>query len=105
MGALGRITAQKISKCGVFSCPYFPVFGLNTVIYLVKLSIHSKYGKIQTRKNTIFGHFLCSEFDQNFILVCQKVKKLEIGLFVRVLEHCTSVKNSYMHKTQERIKS
>ena len=23
-------TAQKVSKCGGFSGPYFPVFGLNT---------------------------------------------------------------------------
>ena len=28
-----RITAWKVSKCGVFSGPYFPVFGLNTEKY------------------------------------------------------------------------
>ena len=41
---------RKESKFGVFSGPYFPVFGLNTEIYGVNLSIQSKYGKIRTRK-------------------------------------------------------
>ena len=50
-----------MSKYGVFSGPYFPVFGLNTEIYSVNLCIQSKNGKIRTRKNSVFGHFLCSE--------------------------------------------
>ena len=41
-------TARKVSKYGVFSGPYFPVFGLNTEIYSVNLHIQSKYGKIRT---------------------------------------------------------
>ena len=41
---------------GVFSCSYFPVFGLNTEIYGVNLRIQSEYRKIQTRKNSVFGH-------------------------------------------------
>ena len=36
MGLVG--TAWKVSKYGVFSRPYFPVFGLNTEIYCVNLS-------------------------------------------------------------------
>ena len=32
-------TARKVSKYGVFSGPYFPVFGLNTEIYSVNLRI------------------------------------------------------------------
>ena len=32
-------TAWKVSKYGVFSGPYFPVFGLNTEIYFVNLRI------------------------------------------------------------------
>ena len=35
------ITAQKLSKYGVFSSPYFPVLGLKTGIYLVNLRIYS----------------------------------------------------------------
>ena len=31
--------AWKVSKYGVFSGPYFPVFGLNTGIYFVNLRI------------------------------------------------------------------
>ena len=40
--------AWKVSKYGVFSGSYFPVFGLN---------IQSEYGKIRTRKDSVFGHF------------------------------------------------
>ena len=40
-----------------FSGPYFPVFGLNTERYGVSLRIQSEYGKIQTRKNSVCGHF------------------------------------------------
>ena len=47
------ITTKKVSKYGVFSGPYFPVFGRNT-------EIQSEYRKIRTRKNSIFGHFSCS---------------------------------------------
>ena len=50
-------TAWKVSKYGFFSGPYFLVFGLNMEIYKVNLRIQSKYRKIQTRKNSVFGHF------------------------------------------------
>ena len=50
-------TAWKVSKYGVISGPYFPVFGLNTDIYAVKLRIQSEYRKIRTRNNSVFGHF------------------------------------------------
>ena len=42
-------TAWKVSKYGVISRPYFPVFGLNTP-YSVQ-----KKRKIRTRSNSIFG--------------------------------------------------
>ena len=42
-------TARKVSKYGVFSGPYFPVF-----------SIESEYRKIRTRKNSVFPYFLRS---------------------------------------------
>ena len=45
-----------------FSGPYFPVFGLNTKIYPVNLGIQSKYGKIRTRKSSVFGHFYHIEY-------------------------------------------
>ena len=54
------ITAWKVSKYGDFSGPYFAVFGLNMEIYRVNLRIHSKYRKVQTRKNYVFGQFSCS---------------------------------------------
>ena len=46
-----------MSKYGVISGPYFPVFGLNTEIYSVNICIQSEYRKIQTRNNSVFGHF------------------------------------------------
>ena len=54
-------TAWKVFKYGVFSGPYFSVFGLNTEIYRVNLRIQFKYRKIRTRKNSVFGHFSCSK--------------------------------------------
>ena len=46
-----------MSKYGVFSDPYFPVFGLNTERYEVSLRIQAECGKIRTRKDSLFGHF------------------------------------------------
>ena len=51
------LTAWKVPKYGVFSGRYFPAFGLNTEIYGVNLCIQPKYGKIRTRKTSIFGYF------------------------------------------------
>ena len=50
-----------MSKRGVFSGPYFPIFGLNTEIYRVNLRIQSEYRKIRIRKNSVFGHFSRSD--------------------------------------------
>ena len=57
-----------MSKYGVLFGPYFPVFGLNTKIYGVNLCIQSEYRKIQTRKNSVFGHFSRSEGQTLFSL-------------------------------------
>ena len=42
IGNTGRYTALKVSKCGVISGQYFPIFGLNTEIiskfpYLIQI--------------------------------------------------------------------
>ena len=57
IGNIGRYTAWKVSKYGVISGPYFPVFGLDTEVYGVNLRIQSEYKKIRIRKNFVFGHF------------------------------------------------
>ena len=49
-----------MSKYGVSSGPYFPVFGLNTEIYSVDVRIQSEYRKIRTTENLVFGHFSLS---------------------------------------------
>ena len=46
-----------------FSGPYFPAFGPNTKRYGVSPRIQSEYGKIRTRKNSVFGQFSHSERD------------------------------------------
>ena len=49
-----------MSKCGVFSGPYFPVFRLNTEIYRVNLRFSLstvKYGPEKTE----FEYFSCSD--------------------------------------------
>ena len=53
--------AQKVSKYGVISSPYFPLFGLNTEIYFVNLRIQSQYREIRARNNSVFGHFSRSD--------------------------------------------
>ena len=50
---LCTITAWKVSKYGVFSGIYFPVFELNSDIY----TAIQEYRKIRTRKNSEFGKF------------------------------------------------
>ena len=60
------LCAKKVSKYGVFSGPYFPVFGLNMEIYGVILRIQSEYRKIRTRQNSVLGHFSCSECSCSF---------------------------------------
>ena len=64
-------SAASIDNARGFSCPYFPVFGLNTV----NLHIQSEYRKIKTRKSSMFGHFSCSEIFMNF---CDLVRLLLI---------------------------
>ena len=54
-------TAWKVSKHGVISGPYFPVFGLNTEIYGVNSLSQSEYRNMRTRINSVFGHFSRSE--------------------------------------------
>ena len=54
-------TAWKVFKCGVFSGPYFPVFGLNTEIYSIDLRIQSECRKIRTWKNSLFKQFSRSD--------------------------------------------
>ena len=49
-------------KYVVISGPYFPAFELNTERYEVSLRIQSESGKIQSRNNSVFGHFLRSDF-------------------------------------------
>ena len=61
-------TSWKVSKYGVFSGLYFPVFGLNTEIYRVNLRIQFEYGKIRTRKNSVFEHFSHSGLNHYFAI-------------------------------------
>ena len=61
----------KVSKCGVFSGPYFPAFGLNTKIY-VSLRIQSECGEIRTRETphlyTFHAVNVCVDVEGTYIL-------------------------------------
>ena len=59
-GSKKKHTTWKVSKYGVFSGAYFPVFAINTEIYSVNLRAQSEYRKIRTRKNFASGQFSCS---------------------------------------------
>ena len=86
------VTAWKVSKYGVISGPYFPVFGLNTEIYFINFCIQSEYRKIQARNNSVFGHFLRSEFcwyKLKFIFMC-----FDVGLKCINQNHCKSLLDS-----------
>ena len=63
----------KMSKYGVLSRPYFPKFGLKMEICSWNLCIQSEYRKIQTRKNSVFGHFSSSVY----IYVCSKISIID----------------------------
>ena len=58
-----------------FSGPYFPIFELNTGIYSSNLRIQSEYGKIRTRKNSVFGHFSQSGLKSNLRYACSTSSK------------------------------
>ena len=51
----------NVSKYEVFSGLYFSAFARNSERYFISLCIHTEYGKIRTRKNSVFGHFSRSE--------------------------------------------
>ena len=59
-------TVWRVSKYGVISGSYFPVFGLNTEVYEINLRIQSEWRKIRVRNNSAFGHFSRSGWDSFF---------------------------------------
>ena len=63
--------ASKVSKYGVFSGPYFPIFERNTEIYSVNLCIQSEYREIWTRRNHVFRHFSRSGTDRELLKMLQ----------------------------------
>ena len=58
---LSNTLREKCPNMEFFSGPYFPAFGLNTDRYRVSLRIQSEYGKIRTRKSSVFGQFSHSD--------------------------------------------
>ena len=74
----------------VFPGPYFPAFGLNTERYGVFLHIQSKYRKIRTRKNSVFGHFsLSTSVSKDGSKIIQKIiqgKTGYIGLSIQTIQ-------------------
>ena len=53
----GNMNTVESVKIRNFPGPYFPAFELNTERYSVSLLIQSECGKMQVRKNSVFGQF------------------------------------------------
>ena len=49
-------TTCKVSEYRVFAGQHFPIFELNAEIYFVNFCIQLNYGKIRTRKKSVFGY-------------------------------------------------
>ena len=60
---------MKSFEIRIFSGPFFPEFALNTEIFSVNLPIQSEYRKTRARKNSLFGHFSCSEFHEQIKII------------------------------------
>ena len=59
------ITARNVSKYGVISGPYYPVFGLNTEIYVVNsVRIQENTDQKQIRIWTLFMQFVIHNHDK-----------------------------------------
>ena len=54
----GTLHCMKSVQIWSYFWSAFPLFGLNTEMYGVKLRIQSEYKKIRTRNNSVFGHFV-----------------------------------------------
>ena len=74
---------EKCRNTGFSSGLDFPVFELNKEAYAVNLRIQSEYGKIWTRKNSVFGNFSRNEFyaylsyAQNRKIACKRFLDLK----------------------------
>ena len=80
-------TAWKVSKYGDFLVCVFPYSDCK--IYWVNLHIHSEYGKIRTRKISVFGHFSHSLKIKNVVSL-QKTSRC----FINSMCHSFFEKNS-----------
>ena len=64
----------KRGRVRSFSGLHFHAFELNTEIYSVNLRIQSKFGKMQTKKNSKYGHF------------SRCVKSLSTNLYTEIID-------------------
>ena len=83
----------KSIQIRVFSGRYFLAFGLNTERYGVSLRIQSKFGKMRTRKNSVFGHF--SPSDELFfwsVFFCIRTEYGEIRVSLRIQSECGKIR-------------
>ena len=75
-----------------FSGPYFPAFGLNTERYNVSVCIQSECGKIQTRKNSIFGHFSYSACAHKQAAIGVQISTMQTqGVEITLIQCCFNV--------------
>ena len=80
-----KLLRENCPNTEVFFGPYSPVFRLNTEIYSVNLPIQSKYRKIRTRKNFVFGQFPRSDLWSD----CHFSKK-NVHIYIAISFQCYS---------------
>ena len=59
------VTARKVSKYGVFSSPYFPVFGLNTKIYSTKYGPRKYQNQTDTELSNEYWNIISAKKTSN----------------------------------------
>ena len=95
-------TAWKVSKYGVFSGPYFPVFGLDTEIYVVN-RIQSECWKIRTRKNSSSGHFSRSDTIHYHLYLFNMDQKVKGTFSSQPMESFCSARKSSSYFIQAKL--
>ena len=77
---------MKSVQIRIFFWSVFSSTWTQSEIYSVNLRIHSKYRKIRTRKNSVFGHFSRS--------VCFSYGKINLCWYIKTSHNSLIVKNN-----------
>ena len=96
-------TAQKVFKYGVYSGPYFPVFGLNTDMYSVNLRFQSEYRKYLPEKTPYLDTFHAVGFHNIVRDIALQCKEFGLKYLVELRQgtkEFKSIKMMFVHGLQ-----